>query len=383
MAALGRQLRDMEEQRDLALAALATARREAEEKSEVFDTIETVVGAIPIYKRKVAELVEDVDSLQKGLQEKGEEVARLNQRHLRDMGVLQGRVEEDRERDREEERRRMEEMEAFFKQAHEAELASMLKQGEREKQKLEDEIKLLKEDKTKVEVEHAEKVEMVKVQLAVAQKTATQAKPSSVEIYRKKMEAMKGHYERQLEDLAREVTELRARGAPDQRPAKKRVTWPDEQEELATTTSATSQYRSLFSGAAAMFATSSSAEATMVTTTNATSPTAATSTAQPTAAAAVSTPQPKCSVTSRAVRGGFKFVPRPKSEFGTFAAAEARAGPAAGRHAAYSPVVTVGATPEGGARQGGGEAPPREGGVKGILKRKLFTESASGPRILD
>ena len=60
MTALGRQLRDMEEQRDLALAALATARKEAEEKSEVFETIETVVGAIPVYKKKVAELVEEV-----------------------------------------------------------------------------------------------------------------------------------------------------------------------------------------------------------------------------------------------------------------------------------------------------------------------------------
>ena len=217
MAALGRQLRDMEEQRDLALAALATARKEAEEKSEVFETIETVVGAIPVYKRKVAELVEEVDALQKGLQEKGEEVARLNQRHLRDMRVLQGRVEEDRERDRQEERRRMEEMEAFFEQAHEAELASMSKRVEREKQKHEAEIKLMKEDKAKVEVEHAEAVEMVRVQLAVAQKAAAQANPS-VEIYRKKIEAMKGHYERQLENLAREVTELRARSAPDQPP---------------------------------------------------------------------------------------------------------------------------------------------------------------------
>ena len=58
-------------------------------------------------------------------------------------------------------------------------------------------------------------------------------------------------------------------------------------------------------------------------------------------------------------------------------------------------MVTVGAAPEGegvetrgGAREGvvparEGVAPAREGGVQGSLKRKLFTESAGGPRILD
>ena len=52
-------------------------------------------------------------------------------------------------------------------------------------------------------------------------------------------------------------------------------------------------------------------------------------------------------------------------------------GAVATRHQA----LTLSVETRGGAREG--VAPSREGGVQGSLKRKLFTESAGGPRILD
>jgi hypothetical protein len=63
---------------------------------------------------------------------KDQELTRLKQMHL---AGLKGEIEKERSDSREDENKRMKEMEEFFRNVQEAELASMEKKGEREKQK--------------------------------------------------------------------------------------------------------------------------------------------------------------------------------------------------------------------------------------------------------
>ena len=138
------------------------------------------------------------------------EISRLKEKHLGDMNLIQEKVDGDRAVDREEERKRAEDMEFFLKQVHEAELESIVKEAEGEKHKKKDEKRALEEKLERTTIEHKEEIEMMKVQIAVANRSSSQHKPMNLEIYKNKMEAMKQHYERQLESLAKENTGLRA-----------------------------------------------------------------------------------------------------------------------------------------------------------------------------
>jgi len=152
-------------------------------------------------KMKVEELTSSVVMLEKMSMSKDQEVTRLQQKHLGDLSSLKDEIEKERKDCREEENKRMEEMEMFFKQAHETELVSMEKKCEREKQVVVDELKILEDELRKARAQHEEELEMLRVQIVSAKGKASQCPPSNSEIYRKKMIAMQEHYEKQIQEI--------------------------------------------------------------------------------------------------------------------------------------------------------------------------------------
>ena len=92
-------------------------------------------------------------------------------------------------------------MEEFFRQVQEAELASLEKKGEREKQVVVDQLRKVEGELKRVKAEQEEELEILRVQIISAKGKASQVVPNSSEIYRKKMMAMQEHYEKQIQEL--------------------------------------------------------------------------------------------------------------------------------------------------------------------------------------
>ena len=73
----------------------------------------------------------------------------------------------------------MKEMEEFFRQVQEAELASLEKKGEREKQMVVDQLRKVEGELKRVKAEQEEELVMMRVQIISAKGKASQAGPNS------------------------------------------------------------------------------------------------------------------------------------------------------------------------------------------------------------
>jgi len=182
-------------------AVISRLEKDLQRKQNMLEMIHQQLSAIPELKMKVEDLTSSVIMLEKMSMTKDQEITRLQQKHLGDLNSLKDEIQKERENSREEETKRMEEMESFLKQAHETELVSMDKKYEREKQLLVDQLRTMEDEFKKVKAQHEEDLEMMKVQLVSAKGKASQAVPSNSEIYRKKMIAMQEHYEKQIQEL--------------------------------------------------------------------------------------------------------------------------------------------------------------------------------------
>jgi len=192
-----------EKEQQLQESAAMTTRleKDLQRKQNMLEMIHQQLSVIPELKMKVEELTSSVVMLEKMSMSKDQELTRLQQKHLGDLSSLKGEIEKERKDCREEEKKRMEEMEMFFKQAHETELTSMEKKCEREKQVVVDELRIMEDELRKVRAQHEEELEMLRVQIVSAKGKASQGPPSNSEIYRKKMIAMQEHYEKQIQEI--------------------------------------------------------------------------------------------------------------------------------------------------------------------------------------
>ena len=175
--------------------------KDLQRKQNMLELVYQQLSVIPELKIKVEELTSSVLMLEKMSTSKDQELTRLQQKHLGDLSNLKEEIEKERKDSREEENKRMEEMEMFFKQAHETELASLEKKYEREKQVLMDQLRIKEDEQRKVKAEHEEELEMMRVQIVSAKGKANKAVPNNSEIYRKKMMAMQEHYEKQIQEI--------------------------------------------------------------------------------------------------------------------------------------------------------------------------------------
>ena len=107
--------------------------KDLQRKQTMLEMIHQQLVVIPELRMKVGELTEAMMELETMSTSKDQELTRLKQKHLADLNSLKREIEKERSNSREDENKRMKEMEAFFRQVQEAELASMEKKGEREK----------------------------------------------------------------------------------------------------------------------------------------------------------------------------------------------------------------------------------------------------------
>jgi len=175
--------------------------KDLQKKQNMLELVHQQLVVIPELRSKVVELSESLTEVEEKIELQEQESIRLKQKHLTDFTSLKEEIEKERQECREEENRRMSEMEEFFRQAQETELASLEKKGEREKHVIVDQLRKVEEEMRKVKAEHEDELEMMKVQIVSAKGKANQAQPNNAEIYRKKMMAMQEHYEKQIQDL--------------------------------------------------------------------------------------------------------------------------------------------------------------------------------------
>ena len=193
---------DEKEKRLLEAVTLSTRlEKDLQRKQGMLEIVHQQLVVIPELRMKVDGLTETVMMLEKMSTSKDQDLSRLKQKHLADLNSLKEEIEKEREDSRDEENKRMKELEEFFRQAQETELASMVKKGEREKQVTVEKLKTMEAELQRVKAEQEEELEMMRVQIISAKGKANQAVPNSSEIYRKKMMAMQEHYEKQIQEL--------------------------------------------------------------------------------------------------------------------------------------------------------------------------------------
>jgi hypothetical protein len=103
--------------------------KDLQTKQTMLEMVYQQLVVIPELRMKVGELTETTMELGTMSTYKDQEVTRLKRKHLADLNSLKGEIEKERCDSREEENKRMKEMEEFFRQVQEAELASLEKKG--------------------------------------------------------------------------------------------------------------------------------------------------------------------------------------------------------------------------------------------------------------
>jgi len=190
-------------------ANTAVQRKENQERQKLVDIIESLVAAIPDYKKKIGELEECEKAGEARLKEKTEELVEMKRKHRQHMAGLEEKMAKDYTEEKEQERIRMELLAESLRSSHEEELARLTKVAEKERQELEEHNRRLLDEREKMRVEQLEEEEMLRVQIAVAKKSNNQNRPSNVDIYKRKVDSVKQHYEDQLKEMTAELAALK------------------------------------------------------------------------------------------------------------------------------------------------------------------------------
>ena len=186
--------------------------RDYEENQNMIQTATEQLSVIPEYRNNIAQLTESHCDLEKIVREKNKEISRLNNKHVENMKLLEEKIERERREDREGHDTRIEEMRDFLKQAHEAEIISLTKHKEREKLGLVEQLESVQKMLLKVELEHEQEIEEMKVKLAAANPSQTGNSSASVKIFKEKLLQMQQHYERQIQDLLSSCDAVQTKG---------------------------------------------------------------------------------------------------------------------------------------------------------------------------
>jgi len=184
--ALKRTLLEKEKELEEVLANTAFQRKENQERQKLVDIIDSLVAAIPDYKKKIGELEKCEEEGKARLKEKTEELVEMKRKHRQHMAGLEEKMAEEYNEEKKQERIRMELLAESLRNSHEEEMARLAKVAEKERQELEEQNRRLLEEREKMRVEQMEEEEMLRVQIAVAKKSNSQSRPSSVDIYKRR-----------------------------------------------------------------------------------------------------------------------------------------------------------------------------------------------------
>ena len=171
---------------------------------ELLELVHQQLSLIPELKSDIEKLNADISKLESRLEDKEQEMAKLKQKHLNDLNFLRLEIEQERLKSREAENKRVMDLEEFYKQAQVAEVSSLTKRIEREKQSLAELLNRKDEELRNITTGHEEELEKLRIQLVAAKNKENSSSPSAFgsEFYRKKILAMQEHYENQIQELA-------------------------------------------------------------------------------------------------------------------------------------------------------------------------------------
>jgi len=177
--------------------------KDLRQQQELLEIVHKQLVLIPELKSEIEKQNTAMAQLESRLEHKDQDIAKLKQKHLNDLNFLRMEIEDDRLKSREAENRRIMDLEEFYKEAQVAEVASLMKKVEREKQSLTEVLNKKEEELRNISTEHEEELEKLKVQLAAAKNKENSSSPSAFgsEFYRKKILAMQEHYENQIQEL--------------------------------------------------------------------------------------------------------------------------------------------------------------------------------------
>ena len=171
-----------EEELAFAHSLLAELRQEGIERMNMIGNIGDLVGEIPEYKKRISELSESVDQIQRATQEKLEEISRVQQKQDRDNAMVEKRIEGERLKERAREETNIEELEKFLRGAQEIEVENYQRQMERERQKVQEQTKIFEEENRRIQEKHSRKMQTMNNQLLEANKVSDQRKVISMEV---------------------------------------------------------------------------------------------------------------------------------------------------------------------------------------------------------
>ena len=227
--ASARQLKNLQQLMNLKEEELAFAHsnlgelcQEGVEEMKLIGNIGDLVGEIPEYKKRISELSESVDQTQRKIQEKLEEILKVQQKQDTENTMVEERIEGERLKERVREQTNIEELEKLLRGAQDIEVGNTQRRLEKDKQKVQEHTLMLEEEKRLMRENHSRKIQKMNNQLLEANKASDQTKVISMEVVRKDMELMKQEYERQLSDLARQIAAFKERKAGQQAAAKKK-----------------------------------------------------------------------------------------------------------------------------------------------------------------
>ena len=132
---------------------IASQRRENQERQKLVNIIDSLVTAIPDYKKKIGELEEFEGEGKARLKEKTDELVEMKHKHRQQMAGLEEKMAKEYTEEKEQERIRMEFLAESLRNSHEEEMARLAKVAEKERQELEEQNRRLLEEREKMRVE--------------------------------------------------------------------------------------------------------------------------------------------------------------------------------------------------------------------------------------
>ena len=88
--------------------------QDLQKKQEMMEMVHQQLGIVPELKNKVGELTDALLDMEKKIESKDQELSRLKQKHLADLDALKNDIEKERNDSRDEEDKRIKEMEEFL-----------------------------------------------------------------------------------------------------------------------------------------------------------------------------------------------------------------------------------------------------------------------------
>ena len=134
-------------------AQAALQQRQNQERQKIVNIIDSLVAAIPEYKKKIDELGKCDLEGKAMLTKKTEELVEIKRKHREYMAGLEENIAKEYNEEKEQERKRMELLEESLRNSHEEEMVRLTKVAEKEIQELEEQKRRLLEEREKMRVE--------------------------------------------------------------------------------------------------------------------------------------------------------------------------------------------------------------------------------------